>query len=156
MQPEQDPVKRQIDYRHPLPVRVWHWANAAVLAVLLMTGLLIFDIHPHLYWGDEGHAGVPAFLSLSGTHLDRDVANGIAGRESPLGCNRHTWQCHRRWIRRKVSARRRRARGLAVRRHARLAFRLRVDPRPQSAVIWTVSHRQRAADEGAASDPRRP
>ena len=32
-----DPVDRQIDYRHPLPVRVWHWANAAVLVVLLMT-----------------------------------------------------------------------------------------------------------------------
>src|SRR6202012_5499198 len=36
----------QVDYRHPLPVRVWHWVNAAAVVVLLMTGLLIFDIHP--------------------------------------------------------------------------------------------------------------
>jgi thiosulfate reductase cytochrome b subunit len=64
---------RQIAYRHPLPVRVWHWANAAGVVVLLMTGLLIFDIHPHLYWGETGQKGVGAFLSLSGTHLDRDV-----------------------------------------------------------------------------------
>jgi thiosulfate reductase cytochrome b subunit len=73
MKLREDPVQRQIDYRHPLPVRLWHWANAAVLVVLLMTGLLIFDIHPHLYWGEEGHTGVPAFVSLSGTHLDRKV-----------------------------------------------------------------------------------
>lgn len=85
MQPQQDPLERQIDYRHPLPVRVWHWVNAAVLAVLLMTGLLIFDIHPHLYWGDEGHAGVPAFLSLSGTDLDRDVP------QTELQIGNHRW-----------------------------------------------------------------
>ncbi len=68
-----DPATRQIDYRHPLPVRVWHWANAAAVVVSLMTGLLIFDIHPHLYWGETGQKGVGAFVSLSGTHLDRDV-----------------------------------------------------------------------------------
>jgi len=62
---------RQVDYRHPLPVRVWHWVNAAAVVVLLMTGLLIFDIHPHLYWGESGQEGEGAFLSLSGTHLDR-------------------------------------------------------------------------------------
>jgi thiosulfate reductase cytochrome b subunit len=61
---------RQIDYRHPLPVRVWHWVNAAAVVVLLMTGLLIFDIHPHLYWGETGQEGEGAFLSLSGTHLE--------------------------------------------------------------------------------------
>ena len=62
---------RQVDYRHPLPVRVWHWVNAAAVVVLLMTGLLIFDIHPHLYWGETGQEGEGAFLSLSGTHLDQ-------------------------------------------------------------------------------------
>ena len=61
---------RQVDYRHPLPVRVWHWVNAAAVVVLLMTGLLIFDIHPHLYWDETGQEGKGAFLSLSGTHLD--------------------------------------------------------------------------------------
>jgi thiosulfate reductase cytochrome b subunit len=66
-------VTQQIVYRHPWPVRIWHWVNAAAVVVLLLTGLLLFDIHPHLYWGDDGHAGVPAFLSLSATDLDRAV-----------------------------------------------------------------------------------
>ena len=63
-------VVRQVDYRHPLPVRVWHWVNAAAVGVLLMTGLLIFDIHPHLYWGETGQEGEGSFLSLSGEHLE--------------------------------------------------------------------------------------
>ncbi len=68
-----DVATRQVDYRHPLPVRIWHWVNAAAVVVLLMTGLLIFDIHPHLYWGEVGQEGEGAFLSLSGTHLDGTV-----------------------------------------------------------------------------------
>lgn len=54
----------QVDYRHPWVVRLWHWANAGAVVVLLMTGLLLFDIHPRLYWGDDGHAGMPAFLAV--------------------------------------------------------------------------------------------
>jgi thiosulfate reductase cytochrome b subunit len=73
MEPQRDLVKPQIDYRHPWPVRVWHWVSAIAMGVLLMTGLLIFDIHPHLYWGEDGHEGVPAFVSLTGTNLDRSV-----------------------------------------------------------------------------------
>ena len=73
MDPQARVVKQQIDYRHPWPVRVWHWTNAVLVAVLLTTGLLIFDIHPHLYWGEEGHEGVPTFLSLTGANLDRPV-----------------------------------------------------------------------------------
>jgi len=73
MKAPSDISARELDYRHPLPVRLWHWANAAFVAVLLMTGLLIFDIHPHLYWGEEGQEGIGAFVSLSGTHLDRKV-----------------------------------------------------------------------------------
>ncbi|HVW71351.1 MAG TPA: cytochrome b/b6 domain-containing protein [Steroidobacteraceae bacterium] len=63
----------QVDYRHPLPVRLWHWANAAAVLVLLLTGLLIFDIHPHLYWGEAGQEGEGAFVSFSGQHLDQKV-----------------------------------------------------------------------------------
>ncbi len=74
-----------VDYRHPWSVRLWHWANAAVVAVLLMTGLLIFDIHPHLYWGEDGQGGVGAFLSLSGTHLERAVP------ETELSIGRYHW-----------------------------------------------------------------
>jgi thiosulfate reductase cytochrome b subunit len=65
----------RVDYRHPLPVRLWHWANAAAVVVLLLTGLLIVDIHPHLYWGEAGQEGEGAFVSFSGAHLDRKVAD---------------------------------------------------------------------------------
>jgi thiosulfate reductase cytochrome b subunit len=63
----------RVDYRHPLPVRLWHWANAAAVLVLLLTGLLIFDIHPHLYWGEAGQEGEGAFVSFSGNHLEKKV-----------------------------------------------------------------------------------
>jgi thiosulfate reductase cytochrome b subunit len=40
-------------YRHRLPVRVMHWINVFCLAMLLMSGLQIFNAHPALYWGDD-------------------------------------------------------------------------------------------------------
>jgi thiosulfate reductase cytochrome b subunit len=38
-------------YRHTIPVRMMHWSNAIVLAIMLMSGLQIFNAHPALYWG---------------------------------------------------------------------------------------------------------
>jgi thiosulfate reductase cytochrome b subunit len=38
-------------YRHTIPVRLMHWSNAIVLAIMLMSGLQIFNAHPALYWG---------------------------------------------------------------------------------------------------------
>lgn len=40
--------------RHRWPVRLWHWLNAALLYVLLTSGLGIFNAHPQLYWGQYG------------------------------------------------------------------------------------------------------
>jgi thiosulfate reductase cytochrome b subunit len=40
-------------YRHRLPVRVMHWINVICLAILLMSGLQIFNAHPALYWGRD-------------------------------------------------------------------------------------------------------
>ncbi len=40
--------------RHRLSTRVWHWVNAAALLALLMSGLMIFNAHPRLYWGHKG------------------------------------------------------------------------------------------------------
>ena len=48
------PPPRRIAYRHRLPTRVWHWINAIVVIVLLMSGLMIFNAHPRLYWGQYG------------------------------------------------------------------------------------------------------
>jgi len=45
---------RRIAYRHRLPTRLWHWLNALTVLVMLMSGLMIFNAHPHLYWGQYG------------------------------------------------------------------------------------------------------
>ena len=41
-------------YRHRLSTRIWHWLNAAVILIMLMSGLMIFNAHPRLYWGQYG------------------------------------------------------------------------------------------------------
>ena len=45
---------RQVVYRHGLATRIWHWLNAAVIVVMLMSGLMIFNAHPRVYWGQYG------------------------------------------------------------------------------------------------------
>lgn len=40
-------------YRHRLPVRIMHWINVVCLAILLMSGLQIFNAHPALYWSHD-------------------------------------------------------------------------------------------------------
>ena len=41
-------------FRHRVSTRLWHWVNAVVLIVMLMSGLMIFNAHPRLYWGEYG------------------------------------------------------------------------------------------------------
>ena len=41
-------------YRHRLPTRIWHWANAVTVFVMIGSGLMISNAHPHLYWGVFG------------------------------------------------------------------------------------------------------
>lgn len=41
-------------YRQRRPVRLWHWINAVSVIVMLMSGLMIFNAHPRLYWGQYG------------------------------------------------------------------------------------------------------
>jgi Ni/Fe-hydrogenase b-type cytochrome subunit len=40
--------------RHPLPTRLWHWVNAVAVFVMIGSGLMISNAHPHLYWGVYG------------------------------------------------------------------------------------------------------
>ncbi len=49
-------------YRHSLWVRVSHWVNAICLAILLMSGLNIFNAHPALYWGNASDFDHPAVM----------------------------------------------------------------------------------------------
>ena len=40
--------------RHRLSTRLWHWTNVVAFFVMLMSGLMIFNAHPRLYWGSYG------------------------------------------------------------------------------------------------------
>lgn len=53
--------------RHRLSTRIWHWVNALALLVLLMSGLMIFNAHPRLYWGKYGAAADAAWLEINDT-----------------------------------------------------------------------------------------
>jgi thiosulfate reductase cytochrome b subunit len=53
-QPRPDDSAREIVRRHKLPVRIWHWVNALTVFIMLMSGLMIFNAHPRLYWGQYG------------------------------------------------------------------------------------------------------
>ena len=50
--------------RHHWLTRLWHWTNALALAVLLMSGLMIFNAHPRLYWGHFGANPDKAWLEI--------------------------------------------------------------------------------------------
>jgi thiosulfate reductase cytochrome b subunit len=70
-------------YRHRLPVRVTHWINVACLAILLGSGLQIFNAHPALYWGEVSKFGKPA-LALTG----KPDAAGVPRGELRIGTRR--------------------------------------------------------------------
>ncbi len=53
--------------RHRLSTRLWHWVNAVTLAIMLMSGLMIFNAHPRLYWGKYGANFDASWLEI-GSH----------------------------------------------------------------------------------------
>ena len=40
--------------KHRISTRVWHWVNAVAIILMLMSGMMISNAHPHLYWGHYG------------------------------------------------------------------------------------------------------
>jgi thiosulfate reductase cytochrome b subunit len=54
----------EIVYRHRLSTRIWHWASAVLVTILLMSGIGIFDAYPRLHWGSAGAAPDPAWLEI--------------------------------------------------------------------------------------------
>jgi thiosulfate reductase cytochrome b subunit len=67
--PSPSPVRRtrsgwELIYRHTLWVRLAHWVNVLCIAVLLMSGMQIFNAHSSLYWGKAGNEGDPSFFSI--------------------------------------------------------------------------------------------
>ena len=57
------PEQSSRSYRHRLPVRLMHWLNLVCVVVLLMSGLQIFNAHPHLYWAEDSDSRRP-WLSI--------------------------------------------------------------------------------------------
>lgn len=51
-------------FRHRVSTRLWHWLNALTIFVMLMSGLMIFNAHPRLYWGEFGANFDHAWLTL--------------------------------------------------------------------------------------------
>ena len=83
------PVKPEV-YRHRLPTRIWHWLNAAVMLIMLMSGLMIFNAHPRLYWGyygadpdhswlEIGNLGERGFLRLGDHTIGTTGFLGVSG-----------------------------------------------------------------------------
>src|SRR5438045_5885062 len=63
-EPPAPPQPHRIAYRHRLPTRIWHWLNAITVIVMLMSGLMILNAHPRLYWGVYGANFDRAWLAL--------------------------------------------------------------------------------------------
>jgi len=81
------PVPAKV-YRHRLVTRIWHWTNAVTIFVMLMSGLMIFNAHPRLYWGQYGAnfdhpwlqigaTGETGFLRIGSTTIE---TTGLLGR----------------------------------------------------------------------------
>ena len=61
------PVAGDVVKRHRLSTRLWHWTNVVTLAVMMMSGLMIFNAHPRLYWGQYGANPDHAWLEIGST-----------------------------------------------------------------------------------------
>jgi|SRR5579871_10693 len=68
-------------YRHRLPVRIMHWINVVALTILLMSGLMIFNAHPRLYWGQSSYTGRAPFFEITA----KETPNGYVGVTRILG-----------------------------------------------------------------------
>ncbi|HYA31048.1 MAG TPA: cytochrome b/b6 domain-containing protein, partial [Acidobacteriota bacterium] len=62
-------AKQVLVYRHNRVTRLTHWTNAVALMILLMSGLMIFNAHPQLYWGNTSEP-TRAFLSIGAQSND--------------------------------------------------------------------------------------
>src|SRR4051812_19594973 len=62
-----EPRGGDLVYRHRASTRIWHWLNALTVFVMLMSGMMIFNAHPRLYWGEYGANPDRAWLVIHGT-----------------------------------------------------------------------------------------
>jgi thiosulfate reductase cytochrome b subunit len=85
--------------RHRLSTRIWHWLNVLAVFALLMSGLMIFNAHPRLYWGEYGANPDPAILEIGSTesrgflrigNLDM-TTTGVLGHWRDANGNTQRW-----------------------------------------------------------------
>ena len=73
-------------FRHPVLIRVTHWINAVCLAVLLMSGLQIFNAHPALYWGQVSRFDKPLLVvEATGNDDPRGITTVLGRRFDTTG-----------------------------------------------------------------------
>jgi thiosulfate reductase cytochrome b subunit len=96
-------------YRHRLPIRVMHWINVISFFLMLMSGLGIFNAHPHLYWGRDsdfdapllsmtarpGPGGEPLGVTQVGSHIFN--TDGVLGASREPGATRQTERAFPSW-----------------------------------------------------------
>jgi len=68
-EPDVTPRGGDLVQRHRAPTRIWHWLNALSVFVMLMSGLMIFNAHPHLYWGQFGANPDKSWLDIYPGHI---------------------------------------------------------------------------------------
>jgi thiosulfate reductase cytochrome b subunit len=68
VEPPREPVRTV--RRHRLGTRLWHWVNALTVFVMLMSGLMIFNAHPRLYWGQYGANADAAWLEIGSSDTE--------------------------------------------------------------------------------------
>jgi Ni/Fe-hydrogenase b-type cytochrome subunit len=61
-----------LTYRHNPITRLTHWVNTIALAVLFMSGLMIFNAYPHLHWGSKAEPD-EAFFSIYAVNEEGDI-----------------------------------------------------------------------------------
>jgi Ni/Fe-hydrogenase b-type cytochrome subunit len=67
---------RNLVYRHNRITRSTHWINALALMILFMSGLQIFNAHPHLYWGSTSEPE-RAFFSIGAVNDDGELRGNV-------------------------------------------------------------------------------
>ena len=64
-------------YRHSAVVRVTHWINVVCLVLLLLSGLMIFNAHPQLDWGEASNFDSP-FVAIKAEYgKDGEPVKGV-------------------------------------------------------------------------------
>lgn len=64
--PEHLSAKSHVVFRHRISTRLWHWVNVVAFFIMVMSGLMIFNAHPRLYWGQYGANFDHSWLEISG------------------------------------------------------------------------------------------